>query len=97
MKKGFGWNLFQTHIIPALVSFFTLSGFFFKLWVCFKVPCPKNEKISISFPNVEFYTESFEKKSIKLKSRSSPDSAHDHQHPYKFFLVLPISKHFWTL
>ena len=59
---NFGRSSFQTHIIPSLVSFFTLFDHFFLTLHLFLGATTKGWKESIGFPDSKLYAESFKKK-----------------------------------
>ena len=59
--SNFGHSSFQTHIIPSLVSVFTLFDHFFNFALIFSCTT-RGWKESIGFPDSELDPESFEKK-----------------------------------
>ena len=57
-QKNLGRSYWQTGVIPALVSFFLVSGPIFSTWACFWVPRPSDGKKPITYSDTEFYSES---------------------------------------
>ena len=98
---NFGRSSFQTHVVPFLLSFFTLFDFFLTLHLLLGATT-KGWKESIGFSDSELYAESFEEKKFinKIKySRSSQDldffgvSISSH---VVYFRFLSTSRHFGT-
>ena len=68
-QKNLGRSYWQTGVIPALVSFFLVSGPILSTWACFWVPHPSDGKKPITYSDTEFYSESSGKKFFPTISR----------------------------
>ena len=68
-QKNLGRSYWQTGVIPALVSFFLVSGPILSTWACFWVPRPSDGKKPITYSDTEFYSESSGKKFFPKISR----------------------------
>ena len=82
-QKNLGRSYWQTGVIPALVSFFLVSGPILSTWACFWVPRPSDGKKPITYSDTEFYSESsgknfFPKISRHKKARATSKRVFEH-------------------